>query len=446
MGRKPMRQRKHYGWKTLTALLLCTALLAGMPLWAAADEADVAASNSTLEITDEYAAEVEQMRGVGFLNESEMTKMVDDFVAERGIDPKNFAVGFCYTATGDEFYYNGDTWFYPGSVYKVPLMMLMAEKVSSGQLEPDSEIMGMKLSQIEEYILTYSNNDWAHNIRRYLHDGAGDAVWRESAKAYADMPDADFNPDYLDYGYQSARYITRTLETLYFGGEERFPSIIPCLLKANPVNYFRLSSEMQKYDIAQKYGSYVDNSNRNWNCTVGIIYRDNPIILSVMTLNIPNYEKNISDTAVMFNDYAAKLDAKLDDYLAEQAAEAEAEAEAAAQAEAEAQAETQGQTAEGGSAPTAAPAAPADAPAGQQKTLLMAGIIAVLAVAVIAALAVIAAKEKKRRRYESFRRRFEEEMRFEEEEERRRSGEHGSHRAEEPGRRRGEHSIHRIDR
>ena len=408
-----MNKRQRTGWRIWLSLLLCMAGFASAALPAWADESDVAGVEGGIEITDEYAAEVASMRGgSGFVDKTQLQMMVEKFIKERGINPKNIGIGFCYTATGDEFFYKGDTWFYPGSVYKVPLMMLMAEKVSSGQLEPDSEIMGMKLSQIEEYILTYSNNDWAHNIRKYLHEGAGDAVWRESAKAYANMPDGLFDPDYLDYGYQSPQYITRTLETLYYGGEERFPNIIPCLLKANPVNYFRLSDQMQQYDIAQKYGSFVDNSNRNWNCTVGIIYTENPIILSVLTVDVDKWEKNVSDLAVMFTEYAEGLDGKLADYRAAEAAR-EAEEAAAAQAAEEARLAQEAEKAAQQTAPDQQSAVAVKER--KMNTATVAIIVAVAAAVVVAALAIITAREKKRRRYEEFRRRFEEELRFEEE-------------------------------
>lgn len=100
--------------------------------------------------------------------------MTESFLSERGIDPKNFSLGFCYTATGDEWYYNGDEWFYPASMYKVPLIMLLSERVKSGEIAQDTYIYDKTVSEIEDLILTYSNNDWAHIIRKYL---GGDEQW-----------------------------------------------------------------------------------------------------------------------------------------------------------------------------------------------------------------------------------------------------------------------------
>ena len=232
----------------------------------------------TIDFTEievkEYADEVRAMRNGGIFDDEELEKMMEDFITAHKLKKENISIGFVYTATGDTWYYNPDTWYYPGSMYKIPLMMLLAEQVSSGMLTQDGPFEGMTVSQYEEHILTYSNNDYAHRMRAYLGEG-DDKVWRKAAQAYANMPEDSYNPDYMDYSYFSARYLTEVLTTLYNGGEERFPNIIPCMKKANPNHYFALSSQMADYEIAQKYGSFIDNNNRNWNGTAGIIYTPN---------------------------------------------------------------------------------------------------------------------------------------------------------------------------
>ncbi len=413
--------------KKIVSLLLTMALFCGAALPAYADEADMAKVEGGMEISPEYADEVRAMRNGGIFNDEELDRMVEDFITEHKLKKENFSIGFVYTATGDTWYYNPDTWYYPGSMYKIPLMMLLAEQVSSGMLAQDDMIEGISVSQYEEYILTYSNNDYAHKMRAYLGE-KDDKVWRKAAMAYASMPEDSYNPDYLDYSYFSARYLTEVLTTLYNGGEERFPNIIPCMLKANPGHYFGLSSQMSGYEIAQKYGSFIDNNNRNWNGTAGIIYTPNPIILTVMTLDAPSYEKVIGDAAVMMTDYALKVDGDLERYLQAQAEKEEAarrEAEQAALAEAEAAAGT----AEGQPQAEGQPSVPAAAPAVTERKLdlrrlaLSLGIGAVVLVGVVVALYAAAEKRKKRIRYEQYRRRFEEELRQEQERERRRQQE-----------------------
>lgn len=397
--------------KTVLSLLLALTLFASASLPAYADEADVAKGDSSMEITPEYAEEVRQMRGDGILDPEELDRRVEAFITEHNLKKENISFGYCYLETGDEYFYNGDTWYYPGSVYKVPLMMLIAEKVSSGELDQEGDFLGMPLRTVEEYILTYSNNDWAHNVRRWLHDGAGDQVWRKAAMAYADMDESYYSTDYADYCYYTARYITRVLETLYFGGEERFPNVIPCMLNANPVNYFKLSDEMRQYEIAQKYGSFVDQNYRNWNATVGIIYTEHPIIVSVLTLDAPSYEKVLSDSAILFTEYTREVDGRLDAYR-----EAQAEAEHQRQEEeraAEEQRAAEQQAIQEQQAEIQRREEVREQQKGLRSATLIVGVAGgALALGLIVG-AVLTSRRNKRKRYETYRRRFEEEMRQE---------------------------------
>ena len=408
--------------KKIVSLLLTLVFICGAALPAYADEADMARVEGGLEISQEYADEVRAMRNGGIFDDEELEKMMEEFITAHKLKKENISIGFVYTATGDTWYYNPDTWYYPGSMYKIPLMMLLAEQVSSGMLTQDGPFEGMTVSQYEEHILTYSNNDYAHRMRKYLGEG-DDKVWRKAAQAYANMPEDSYNPDYMDYSYFSARYLTEVLTTLYNGGEERFPNIIPCMKKANPNHYFALSSQMADYEIAQKYGSFIDNNNRNWNGTAGIIYTPNPIILTVLTLDAPSYEKVIGDAAVMMTEYALKVDENLESYRQAQAEKEEAarrEAERAAQeAAAAAEAEAGQQT----GAQTSSPAQQTQRTERKldlKRLALILGIGAVLLVAVVIGLYAAGEKRRKRERYEEYRRRFEEELRQEQERERRR--------------------------
>ncbi len=369
-------------YKRIFTLLICLALFMAGSVSAFADE----------------AAE-------GVLDPDAMQQMVEDFIAERGIQPERFSIGYVYTATGEEWYYNGDTWYYPASMYKVPLMMRLAEKVSSGEITQDTDLGGYDVSIAEEYIITYSNNDYAHNVRKYL---GGDEVWRQEAKGYAQLQEAEYDPDYMDYCYFSPRYITQVVKTLY-NESERFPNIIECMLAAEPTHYFRLNENMNSdYQIAQKYGSFVDSFGDNFNHNTGIIYTDTPFILTVMTLNVSNYEKVISDAAVMFTEYTESLEPELEEYVEqqEQAAEEAAEAEriAAEEKAAAEKAEAERIAAE------KAEAEAATKKAEQKKQLIKLGAAAAAVLVLVIVLAVLLKKRAKRRRMQEFERRFRQEL------------------------------------
>ena len=293
--------------KTLFALLLCLALLA--PPAALAEEPEPS-----------------------ILDGGAIQAMLDEYIGPHSLDPENISVGYVYTATGDSWFYNADKWYYSASMYKVPLMMILAEKEYKGELTRDSEVKGLKLGYAEELILTYSHNDYAHLMMSAVAPTEPDC--RDIYKQYAQLPDDYYISDFRDYSYFTARFTTQVMTTL-FSEPERFPNVIDCLLNAQPQDYYNLT--LGEYDVAQKYGSYRDNSWRDWNHTAAIIYLPNPIILTVMTLDNPVAESTIADLGKLFADYSLTVDARLEQYRAEQEAARLAEEEARRQAEEEAQ-------------------------------------------------------------------------------------------------------------
>lgn len=401
------------------AWLLCLALILALAVPAFAEEA---AAQPTAEPADNAPAEAPLFEG-SILDSDAISKMVDDYLTQKGIGKDRVGIGFCYTATGDEWFLNGDTWFYPGSMYKVPLMMILSERIRDGQVSPDTQIGGLDLDTVYNYILAHSNNDYAHAVRKFLIDGqGGDEIWRKEAQQYARLD--KYDERYLLYCYFSPRYMTQVMETLY-NDPDRFPKVMDNLLEAEQGHYFRLLDEMHPYDVAQKYGSYLDNENSNWNHTTGIIYTENPFILTVMTKNVGGAEQVIGELAVRFKDYALSLDKELAAYREEQA-QLEAERLAAEEAErlAAEQAQTAAQPAPAQSRPqqsTPRPSQPETvlqtqtpdrAERGHRALVTM--LLILLGASVVGGIgSVIIIKENERKRYEAYKRRFEEEMRQE---------------------------------
>ena len=380
-GREFIRMNRN--WGRVFAWLLCLALMVGLsaPAFAAETAETPAAEAPAAELP--AASEPPQRESI--LDGAAITKMVEDFLAEKNVPADRVGIGYCYTATGDEWYFNPDTWFYPGSMYKVPLMMDLSERIRSGEVAPDTQIGGLPLDTVYEYILVYSNNDYAHKVRTFL---GGDEVWREEVKQYADL--ADYDERYMLYCYFSPRYMTDVMETLYYE-PERFPGIVENMLEAEPYSYFHQYE--RRYPIAQKYG-FVGQE-ENW-----------------------VYHTYINTCGI--------IDTKYDAWQREQEAK-EAERRAAEEAARLAEAQSDG------SQPTvpqqsALQPQSQPQPAGPQTQIPTttadrvlrahrAGLIVLgflLAAAIIGGIAaVIIVKEKERRRYEAYRRRFEAEMRQE---------------------------------
>ena len=312
-------------FKSLIMLLLCTLLLPWPSAFAAEDEAaeDSAAEEESLSSPADEKSIIDSIV---------LNAKIEALIEEKDLDPKRISVGYYYSATGDSWYYNGDKWFYPASMYKVPLVMLLAEKVSSGELSQDSAIYDGTVAEVEEHILTYSNNDWAHALRKYL---GGDDVWREDAKKYAQLQEDEYDPDYLDYCYFNNRYMTQVMTTLYTR-QESFPNVIDCLLTAEPEGYYRISLGEQ-YEIAQKYGSFEDSRCEKFNHCTAVIYTPSPFIVTVMTSNVTKYELLIDEIGAILAEYTLQLDGQLSDHqqyleeLAQEELRLQQEAEAAEQ-------------------------------------------------------------------------------------------------------------------
>lgn len=310
-------------FKIFLSLLLAASVCVSLPCAAFADGQDTAQSAGNGEETAEPEMTI--------FDPDELQSMVDSFIQEYsgyGVKADNISFAYTYLATGETWFYNPDTWYYSASMYKVPLMMILAEKEADGELTQESDVKGLTLAYAEESILVYSNNDYAHLMLNYL---GTDKEAREMYKQFSSLPDDYYDPDFIDYSYFTVRFMNDVMTTLY-NAPERFPHIIDCLKRAQPTDYFHLYIDPE-LEVAQKYGSY-----KEFNNTSGIIYTPNPVILTVMTSNLARAELVIGEAAKMFVDYTYTLDGKLNSYK-EEKAQAEEEAKQKAAEEAAAQAE-----------------------------------------------------------------------------------------------------------
>ena len=220
-----------------------------------------------------------------------------------------FSVGFCYTATGDCWFYNGDAFLYSASMYKVPVSMLIAEKIAAGELGWEEDIVGGSVKYLVTSALINSNNDSGHALVDYL-GGTYQGKSSDQCIGYTDLPRDYFVQDFFDLSYYSARFMTQVMTTLYEGGEERFPHVLECLLQAQPDNYMNLQLK-GLYQVAQKYGAFVERNGNNNNHDAAIIYTPTPIVVVVMTRNVGDYENRIAEVGAYLAGYSITLDEKL---------------------------------------------------------------------------------------------------------------------------------------
>ena len=346
----------------------------------------------------------------GIIDAEELNAWMDSFLEERGLNRDYIivSVGFWYSGTGDSWYYNADEFMYSASMYKVPVAMLMAEKEAAGELTPQSVCNGTTLEFLESTALVYSNNDSGHSMVTWL-GGTFNGKCADMATKFTDLPEDYFVPNFNEYSYYSARFMTQVMRTLYLGGDEKFPHLIDYLKAAQPNEYFNRDPALKDYEVAQKFGAYKEpNGNDNNHCTA-IIFTPKPIVVTVMTRNAADYQNLIASIGGHLADYALKLDQKLAERAAAEAAQAEEAARAAAAAETAAgdvtitmpapETESASIVAEGGTESTSP--APEAAPSGETPSvqpakkglptavIVVAAVILVLLALALAALAVL---------------------------------------------------------
>ena len=274
----------------------------------------------------------------GIIDAAELQQWMDSFVQEHNLNQNymRFSVGFWYSGTGESWYYDADQWMYSASLYKVPVSMLMAEKEAAGELTLDTVVNGTTLEYLESTALVYSNNDSGHSMVSWL-GGTYAGKCSDMTIKFTDLPESYFEQDFYDVSYYTARYMTQVMSTLYQGGDAKFPHVLDYLKQAQPEDYYNRNTELKNnYTIAQKFGAYEEGNGNNNNHCAAVIYTPNPIVVTVMTRNVGEYQNIIAAVGGHMADYALQLDQKLESWKQAQAEKAAAELAAAQQAAAEA--------------------------------------------------------------------------------------------------------------
>ncbi len=265
---------------------------------------------------DDAPAVVGGTEDSGLIDAAELDSWMEEYVAQNGLkgDYQVFSVGFCYTGTGDFWFWNADQWMYSASLYKVPVSMLLAEKEAAGELTQDTVIANQyangTLSHLESTALTFSNNDSGHALVEYM-GGSYAGKCADQIVKFTSLPESYFtSDDFNNLSYYTARFMTHVMKTLYDGGEEAFPHVIEYLLDAQPGEYYNSGNGPSSYAIAQKYGAFVEQNGNNNNHCAAIIYTPTPVIVVVMTKNVGDYQRIIAEVGSHLAGYALKLDEK----------------------------------------------------------------------------------------------------------------------------------------
>lgn len=224
-------------------------------------------------------------------------EVVAQYMDEHDLSEENIALGYRNLVTGEEHYLNADQYNVAASLYKVPLNMVFTERISKGEMTFDDKVKGVVYSKLMQGSIVESNNEFSDYLRAEL---GGYPDYRRYFCAYmgedADTVDAKF----YENNFFTARQIITCLNTLYQGGEDRFPRVIEYMKDAEPNNYFNAFD--QDYVIAHKYG-YLETGNTLQINDSGIVYTDDPIAIVMFTNGIKRPYTCLSNYATLMAEY-----------------------------------------------------------------------------------------------------------------------------------------------
>ncbi len=216
---------------------------------------------------------------------AENTEMTPwDTIVKELVEPyeKNGAVincGYLNLVTGEEHYYHPDDYLSAASMYKVPLNMVVQEKMASGEIDWEGSYSYMPYEEVLEQSIVYSSNDAAMFLWGDVLGGYDN--FRFAAAKYSGETEDDFNDDILNNNLYTPRIIINTLKYLYEHSDE-FPTIIKAMQKAEPNRFFKFMEP--RYNIAHKYGYYENEYHtRTYVNDCAIAYTDDPIAIVMFT-------------------------------------------------------------------------------------------------------------------------------------------------------------------
>lgn len=235
--------------------------------------------------------------------DSDLCEYLAPFFEEYGLDEDNFAMGYCYTATGESWYYNGDAWMTGGSVYKLPLNMVYCDRLADGTYKPTDLVGGYTIEKAQFASIVESNNEVSEAMQKHLVGNRADyyvPYRREIAKYCGTDPDKLPEEYYESGNFFSPKFMINTLQYL-FDHSEDYETLLGYLTQAHPGKYFK--KYVDEYEIAHKYG-YLDGEVND----AAIVYTPNPFLLTAFTYRAGDGEKVLGKLCELMCEYTLALD------------------------------------------------------------------------------------------------------------------------------------------
>ena len=228
-------------------------------------------------------------------------KIIADFLDKYEDRNKSCSItlGYRNLVTGEEHFYKGGEYMLACDMYKVPLNMYFTEKIYSGEMDGDTEIGGVKYSDVLEGTIVRSSNSKSELLVNEL--GGYDEYRRAICRYVGEDPDV-VDAKYYESSFFTAEQMIFCLKTLY-ENQERFPGLIDRMLEAEPDRFFNYHE--QQYDVAHKYGYMADPDNgKRYQNDCAIVCTDEPIAIVMFTDNSPDSDNALADYCTLMTDYA----------------------------------------------------------------------------------------------------------------------------------------------
>ena len=227
-------------------------------------------------------------------------EVVEEFLESMGSDPGNVAIGYYNTVTGEEHYLNPDDYRITASMYKVPMNMVLLDRLSRGEIDWDTKIVGYPYEVVLEQTIVRSNNEISRDIIRWEF---GNGNWQEGRRAMAAYHGLD--PETVDWkfrenNYSTPRQMIYCLRLLY-ENPDRFPRLVETMQRAEPTEYFKRRE--QRFDIAHKYGYLQTDDGHLYINDCGICFTDEPILIVMFTDNLYNAFDVLTEFCTLMCDY-----------------------------------------------------------------------------------------------------------------------------------------------
>lgn len=236
-----------------------------------------------------------------------LEEVVKEFMKEFGIKEGDIAITYKDLTSGEKISYNGTQSMRAGSTYKLPMAMLVKDKVDAGELSMDERYdisktgfelasehaaymrqfpSGMKISDMWEYALMYSENTPAYKMAELL--GGHEAAYSQYSK-YGYVENAEIKTFSLEnpVNYTTTDYYVQVLEHLY-KNQDKYSEIIHYIEESFPGEYYK------KYQpgvrVAQKPGFSKEAINVS-----AIVFEEKPYVVAIYTRYLGGSNENTTE-------------------------------------------------------------------------------------------------------------------------------------------------------